>query len=315
MSAVHDGRRTIQHDGIFYDDEDILVSAALAFVREGIAADEVVMVNTGSHFVTPLLRAVFAGDEQVVFAERPHYSNPAAALDSYRRVMEKGLREGVRGYRAMGFIDFADSILPWQEWVRYEAAVNEVFADLPFRTLCPYDTSRLPSVIIEPMKRARSGLVAGDGRHDNPDYVPPAALMGRDELRTPPLAVQGSAPRMVLEPGEELMELRMEVYAATMFTDLPRRKVDDFVAAVGQVVANAHEHGKPPVRLRLWAADTQVVCTVTDQGHGIDDPLLGWARPRRPEQGIGLWASRQLVDVLDYDLADDGFTVRVAAFA
>lgn len=315
MSAVHHGRRTIQHDGIFYDDEDVLVSAALAFVREGIAADEVVMINTGDHFVTPLLRAVFAGDEQVVIAERPQYTSPAAALDRYRRVMEEGLAQGVRGYRAMGYIDFGGSILPWQEWVRYEAAVNEAFADLPFRTLCPYDTSRLPATIIDPIKRAHTGLVDADGWHANPEYVDPGALLRRDHLRTPPLAVQGSAPRMVLEPGTDLMELRMEVYAATMFTHLPRRKVDDFVAAVGQVVANAHQHGKPPVRLTLWAADTQVVCTVTDQGPGLDDPMLGWSRPRSPEQGIGLWASRQLVDVLDFEQAGDGFTVRVASFA
>lgn len=315
MSAVVDGRSTIQHDGVFYDDDSVLVSAALAFVRGGIAADEVVLVNTGDHFVTPLLRAVFGGDEQVVFAERPLYSTPAAALDRYRRVVEQGVADGVRGYRAMGYIDLGAGSLPWQEWVHYEAAVNAVFADLPFRTLCPYDVSDLPASVVEQMMRTHSGLVGADGWRPNEGYVEPADLLALEELRTPALPVQGGAPRMVLEPGEDLMELRMDVYAATMFTDLPRRKVDDFVAAVGQVVANAHEHGRPGVHLRLWASDASVVCTVTDQGSGFADPLVGWLRPHHPDQGLGLWAVRQLVDVLDFSRGEDGFTVRVASIA
>jgi anti-sigma regulatory factor (Ser/Thr protein kinase) len=69
------------------------------------------------------------------------------------------------------------------------------------------------------------------------------------------------------------------------------------------------------VVLRLWAADATVVCTVTDQGPGIADPLAGYARPRHPSEGLGLWATRQLVDVLDYEQAHDGFTVRLTAFA
>ncbi len=120
---------------------------------------------------------------------------------------------------------------------------------------------------------------------------------------------------MVLQPDDDLMDLRMEVYAATMFTALPSRTVDDLVAAFGEVVANAHRHGSPPVTLKLWAADAAVVCTVTDASPGISDPLAGYARPRDPAQGLGLWAARQLCEVLDFQHGPDGFTVRVAAFA
>jgi anti-sigma regulatory factor (Ser/Thr protein kinase) len=81
------------------------------------------------------------------------------------------------------------------------------------------------------------------------------------------------------------------------------------------VVSNAHEHGRAPVTLRLWAADAAVVCTVTDRGPGIDDPLVGYARPRDPSEGLGLWAARQLCDVLDYERGAEGFAVRIAAFA
>lgn len=305
--------RRIRHDAILYDDDFDFVSAAIPFVREGIEAGEVIMINTVTNPVTPLLRAMFADEEQVVIADRTVYNTPAAALDGYRRIMEKGLAEGAAGYRAMGYIDFELSHLPWQEWLRYEAAVNRVFADFPFRTICPYDVSQLPTTITDPILRAHTGLVTPDGWVANTDYVNPEELVAREELRTPPLPIQAGVPRMAIEPSRDLMELRMELYAATMFTSVPRVRVDDFVKAVAEVVANAHKYGADPVRLRLWASDTDLVCTVTDQGTGIADPLAGYARPRSPsEGGLGLWAARQLCDILDYGLGSDGFTVRVA---
>lgn len=314
MSVTSERRRLLQHDAILYEDESSFVSAAVSFVREGVERDEVVMVNTGANPVTSLLRAIFGREEQVVFADGAVYSTPASVLDRYRRTMERGLASGVKGYRAMGFIDFDNSALPWQEWLRYEAAVNRVFADFPFRTLCPYDTSVLPHEITDAIMRAHTGLVDHDGWHENDNYVDPEKLVVCDSLVTPPHPLQETAPRMVLEPEDDLMELRLEVYSATMFTDLSSRKIDDFVAAVGQVMENAHQHGSPPVRLQLWAADAAVVCTVTDQGSGIEDPLVGYARPTDPLEGLGLWAVRQLCDVLDYHRGEDGFTVRLASF-
>lgn len=313
MTAAETSRR-LQHDGIFYDDGDQFLAAALPFVREGVERGEVVMVNTGSHPLTPVLRALFAGEDQVVVADRQVYSTPATALDGYRRTMEKGLSEGVAGYRAIGYIDFAGGSLPWQEWVKYEAAVNRVFHDFPFRTVCPYDVSKLPRSITDPIMRTHTGLLGPDGVRPNEQYLDPELLLADEALATPSHPLQSSAPRMVLEPGDDLRELALEVYAATMFTDLPGRKLDDFVSSVTEIVANAHRHGGEPVRLRLWAAETAVVCTVSDAGPGITDPLLGFARPGDPSQGLGLWAARQLVDILDYEHGPEGFTVRVAAF-
>jgi anti-sigma regulatory factor (Ser/Thr protein kinase) len=307
-------QRHLQHDAIFYDDESIFATAAVSFVREGVERGEVVMVNTGTSSVTSLLRAMFADEEQVVFADRPVYSTPAGALDGYRRTMERGLATGAVGYRAMGFIDFESTNLPWQEWLRYEAAVNRVFADFPFQTLCPYDTSKVSREITEAISRSHTGLVDIAGWRVNDSYLVPEELVVAEGLVTPPHPLQETAPRMVLEPDDDVMALRMEVYAATLFTALPSRKVDDFVAAVGEVVSNAHEHGRAPVTLKLWAADAVIVCTVTDRGPGIDDPLVGYARPRDPSEGLGLWAARQLCDVLDYERGPEGFTVRVAAF-
>jgi anti-sigma regulatory factor (Ser/Thr protein kinase) len=313
--SAQESPRRLQHDAIFYDNECVFANAAASFVREGIARNEIVMVNTGTNPVTSLLRAMFQGEDQVVFAEQPVYNTPAIAIDGYRRTMQQGLAAGVVGYRAMGFIDFDHTDLPWQEWLRYEAAVNRVFADFPFQTLCPYDTTAVAGETVDAMVRAHSGLVGPHGRRDNERYVDPAELVLAEGLRTPAHPLQETTPRMVLKPGDDLTELRMEVYAATMFTALPSRKVDDLVAAVGEVVSNAHRYGDEPVCLKLWAADATVVCVVTDTGPGIADPLVGYARPTDPSGGLGLWAARQLVDVLDYERDEVGFHVRVISNA
>lgn len=306
--------RRIHHDAVFYDDEFDFVTAALSFVRGGVDAGELVLVNTGTNPVTPLLRALFADEEQVVIADRPVYETPAAALDGYQRTLEKGLADGVRGYRVIGHIDFDGARLPWQEWLRYEAAVNRVLADYPLRTMCPYDTSTTPPAVTDAIRLAHEGLYTPAGRQPNPEYVEPAELVTRQELLTPPHPLEATPPRMVLSPPRDEAELRMELYAATMFTGLPRLTVDDFVKAVTEVVGNAFKHGMDPVRLKLWASADALVCTVTDQGAGIADPLAGYAHPRRPSEGLGLWAARQLCDVLDYRHTADGFTVRVVTY-
>lgn len=305
----------LQHDGIFYDDETTLAAAATSFIRDGIAAGELVMVNTGDHPMSPMLRALFCAEPQVVFPRHAVYATPAGTLDGYRRMLEKGMAEGVRGFRVMGFIDLDQGRLPWQEWLRYEAAVNHVLQEFPVRTLCPYDVTAASSEVIDALVRAHHGIVDESGRRPNPAYVDPTDLVTEPALRTPPHPLQEQHPRMVLQPDGDLQALRMELYAATMFTELPRLQVDDLVSAVTEVVDNAHRHGTQPVTLSLWAADRAVVCTVADRGPGFDDPLAGFARPRDPSEGVGLWGVRQLVDVFDCERTDAGFSVRLASFA
>lgn len=307
-------RSPLRHDAIFYDDEAFLRSAATAFVRDGVERGEVVLVNTGPHPVTSHLRGLFADADRVVFNEVHVYDTPATALDGYRRTMDAGLAAGVTGYRAIGHIDFGTSHLPWQEWLRYEAAVNRAFAGYPFHTLCPYDTAAVGAEVVAAMRRAHAGFVEPGGWTANEGYVDPAELVVAEGMRTPRHPLQDTAPRIVLEPASDLEGLRLEVHAATLFTDLPRRKLDDFVSAVVEVARNARTHGSPPVELRLWAEGEGVLCTVTDSGPGITDPLAGYTRPTEVTQGLGLWAARQLSDVLDFELGEHGFSVRVASF-
>lgn len=315
MSARVHQHAALQHNAIFYNAPADLTTAAERFVREGLEAGEVVLVNSGSNPVTEALSAVYGDEKRVVFAESPVYGRPVSVIDAYQRIMDRGLAAGVPGYRAMGFIDFDNTDLPWQEWLLYEAAVNRVFADYPFRTLCPYDTTEVEPGILEAIRCTHTGLVTPHGVRPNPGYLDPADLVRHEGWSTPRAAVQDDPPHLVLDRTENLTELRLELFPATLMSAVPRQKVDDFVTAVCEVTANAWRHGAPPVRLRLWTEVDTLLCTVTDQGPGIDDAFVGYARPSSTEASLGLWAARQLCDVLDFDRTRDGFEVRLVAYA
>ena len=67
--------------------------------------------------------------------------------------------------------------------------------------------------------------------------------------------------------------------------------------AVHEVASNGLRHGEPPVTVRVWLGPGRVVCTVTDRGHGFDDPFTGYlmahftgddtAQQERVEQELG----------------------------
>lgn len=307
----------LQHHALFYDDDDEFFAAAVHFVRQGVERGEAVLVNTGTNPVTALLRALFSSEDAVVFADSPVYAKPVSAIDRYRREMDRGLGGEATGYRAMGFIDFDHGYLPWHEWLRYEAAVNQVFEHYPFQTLCPYDTGSVEAQIVSAMRCAHPTVLEGGSPRSNREYVEPAALVTRPDLVTPADPLQFAEPLLELSVVDDLRSLRMDLYPSTILSGLPRKDVDDFVKAVGEVAGNAWTHGTGPVRLRLWAAPDRLVCTVTDQGPGIQDPLRGYARgtsEAATHEGLGLWAARQLVDVLDYARSEDGFTVRLVTY-
>jgi hypothetical protein len=57
-----------------------------------------------------------------------------------------------------------------------------------------------------------------------------------------------------------------------------------------------------------------VLCTVTDQGPGLDNPLAGYTPIQTDDPhyaGAGLWLARQCCDQLDAIAGPDGFTVRL----
>jgi len=85
----------------------------------------------------------------------------------------------------------------------------------------------------------------------------------------------------------------------------------DAVLALDELVANAREHGSPPIEVSAWA-DGKLVVEVSDGGAGDARPPELPDRPPRDDarSGRGLWIVRQLTDHVAVDAVPERTTVR-----
>lgn len=311
----------LQHNALFFDDDHTLFSGAMGFVRRGVQRGEVVLVAESGNRAAPLLRARFGDEPLVRFTCDPLYVRPVDVVGHYKRSVEQLLSKGAPGVRLMGFLDLAGSELPWQEWLRYEAAFTRLFTDYPVTTLCPWDTRVLTGEQARALRAAHPGLLGVHSVSSNEEYVEPEHLVAWPALVVPADPVQHREPDVQLDDVDSVSTVRVETYPALFATDLAAQTVHGFVKALGEVAANGWIHGARPVAVRLWTTPRKVVATVTDRGRGVSDPFLGYLPAPGGHDGadttagLGLWAARLLCDLVDYRHTSEGFTVRLAASA
>ncbi len=89
-------------------------------------------------------------------------------------------------------------------------------------------------------------------------------------------------------------------------------RASDLVLALDELIANAREHGRPPITVSGWY-DGRLVLTVADPGHGFDFGSVVRQHPpvMLGRRGRGLWIVRQVTDHIDVDASSAGTTVRV----
>jgi anti-sigma regulatory factor (Ser/Thr protein kinase) len=181
-------------------------------------------------------------------------------------------------------------------WVEADAAVNVALASLPVTMTCLYPAE--PGAD-EPgaVHWNHPELVGDDGSvHANPDARPPAEVLARYPVPTPP-SLGPPDSELSFTPWQ-LIELRAAVAEATEQVGLSRSRAQDFVLAVNEVASNAVEHGRGLRRLRMWHRPGRVICEVHDNG-SLANPLPGLIPPHpNNPRGRGLWIARQLCDLL-----------------
>lgn len=103
----------------------------------------------------------------------------------------------------------------------------------------------------------------------------------------------------------------------TAIRDLAERhgfasRASDLTLALDELVANAQEHGRPPITVRCWY-DGRLVLSVSDAGPGFNLREIVQSHPpvMLGRRGRGLWIIRQVTDHVHVDHDDAGTTVRV----
>lgn len=137
-----------------------------------------------------------------------------------------------------------------------------------------------------------------------------------------PLAPRPRAPsRPVIEPSryhavladdpDSLERVRSDMGELAGHAGL-RERAADVMLAIDELVANAREHGRPPIVVDAWA-DGRLVIEVSDGGQGFETEPSWPSRPPSPAEsrGRGLWIVRQLADNVHVHTGPKGTRVRM----
>lgn len=304
------------HEALLASSIEDLVGGTAAWLRTGLEVGEDAVVIGDRGQGSALADAV--GDFRVMVLDQADvYGKPVKTLGFMGDFVRDRVAAGSRRVRMVGAVDFGATAESGEDWQQYEAVCNAVLAELPLWSVCVYDTHRLSAPHVEtaalthPLLRSPTGMTTA-----SPSYADPREVLAVRRVNTP---APTAAARYSITGSHQLAGLRAWL-RQQLARHLPsgggsrEQRQDDFVLAVDEVATNALRHGRPPVHLGIRVDPDQLTCTVTDQGAGLTDPLVGWTVPNHPAastSGRGLWLARHLCDRVTPVHAPEGFSIRL----
>lgn len=301
-------RTAFRHEAIFYAGLDEFVPSMAAFIREGLAAQEPVLVIVVPSKIELLREALGSDSAEVLFADMAEIGrNPARIIPVWQEFL--GGRSNGHAVRGIGEPIWAgrthQEILEAQ---RHESLINLAFDDAPAWILCPYDTTGLDGSVVDEAYRSHP-VVTTDGL-----VASSLAYRGLDQIARPfeaPLPDPPTNPRtLTVEPGT-LEMLRGLVSALGEEFGLSRMRIGDLVLAVNEIATNTLRHSGGHGTFRSWHEADAIIMELSDRGY-IGEPLAGRRIPVREQQGgLGLWIVNQLCDLVQIRTSATGSTIRL----
>jgi anti-sigma regulatory factor (Ser/Thr protein kinase) len=295
------------HELALYGSDRELLDTVVPFLLDGVEAGEPTLAA-----LTPrneeLVRQAVGPTSGVSFVPAAsEYDRPAATIRSYRARFDALVAAGAEQIRVVGDVPVPAGPR-WDEWARYEAAANTVFAGYPLWGLCSYDARTLPDDVLDDLLATHPNVAHGHDHRPNPGFVDPTRFHEqRPAASLDPL--QADAPAAALVDPDPA-EARAAAAAVAVDAGLDVHHTEDLLVVASELVTNGHLHGSPPVTFEAWAAPGRVLVSVTDGGPGPDHALVGLQRSDRAFGGMGLWIAHQLADDVVLDFGPGGFTVR-----
>jgi anti-sigma regulatory factor (Ser/Thr protein kinase) len=300
-----EGLGRYSHDVLIHDTDEQLVDAVRSFVRTGLSSGGDVLVHSDERRVALLRDALGTHPGLEYGLDRDLYQSPMATLFDYQRAMRQD--SSGRAHWVTGTVPMTEGPATPAAWARYESAVNEALGSFPFHALCTYDTRALPAHVVAAARATHPHVSDGTTRGPSLDYLDPG------EFLTSPLAETPAAPAgtptlaFTLQSPVDLAAARRLIRSGAATTTAPAKSREDLLAAASEVLANAVEHGGPPVDVEVWAeaGESRLTCRVTDHGGGIANTMAGYRYPDSTA-ALGLWVARQLCEDLVIGEGPDG---------
>jgi anti-sigma regulatory factor (Ser/Thr protein kinase) len=301
---------TFRHEALLYNGVADFVDTASSFIRDAFASDEPVLVVVGAEKIALLREELGSEADKVEFRDMATVgSNPARIIPAwYDFVADQTAR--TRYFRGIGEpISNDRSPEALVECQRHESLLNLAFHDAgAWWLLCPYDTSALPSSVLEEALRSHPFVWEGGAHRSSDSYL------DLDLIRQPfdlPLPEPKTVPWVMPFALEDLAALRSAVCDHARRHGFGVSAAEDIVVAVNEVAINSLCHGGGRGLLRVWREGDMFTCEIRDSGH-LDQPLAGRRRPEAGQEGgFGIWLVHQLCDLVQMRQFPEGNCVRM----
>jgi anti-sigma regulatory factor (Ser/Thr protein kinase) len=301
---------SFSHEALMYAGDQEFISGTAAFIRDGLAASEQMLVVVSAPKIAALRDELGRDAAGVVFADMAAVgANPARIIPAWREFVDEHASSG-RPFRGIGEpISAERGPAELVECERHEALLNLAFADGPaWRLLCPYDIQALEPEVIEEAMRTHPVIVAEASSMASDSYY------GLDSVAAPfdwPLPEPPGLIEQMRFGADDLSALRSYVFNLAIDLGIDRARAEDLVLAVHEIATNSVRHGGGRGTLRAWLDGNAVVCEVRDGGR-IEHPMAGRVTPPRDrEGGRGLWIANQLCDLVQIRTYAAGSVVRM----
>jgi anti-sigma regulatory factor (Ser/Thr protein kinase) len=299
------------HEALFYAGTREYVEQNASFIREGLAADEPVLVMVPAD-KGELLRAQLGPEaDRVCFVDmRDAGRNPGRIISAWNDFGAEHRAENPR-LRGIGEPIWAgrsgDELVECQH---HESLINLAFEGAHgFRLLCPYDTDALPPAVIDEARRSHPLVLEHDRPRPCEGYRGTEAIGLEDSPLPPP-----RAPSEEMSFHERTLEIvRRFVSAHAGEAGLAPDRSYDLVLAVNEAATNSVRYAGGQGVIRIWEDDgSGLVCEIRDSGRMVNNPLVGRRRPADGRNGgRGLWLAHQLCDLVQLRSGHTGTVVRL----
>jgi anti-sigma regulatory factor (Ser/Thr protein kinase) len=286
------------------------MDATVSFVKEGVAANEPVLVAVPEPKVG-MIRTVLGGlAERVQFADMTDLGhNPAQIIPAWRLFVSvhSGHTRPIRGIGEPIWAGRTQAELV--EAQGHESLLNLALADVSgLWLLCPYDLSALGPSVIEEAQRSHP-IVVRDGVRQESSTCRDSTAMAAAPFSAP-LPEPDSPRELVFEIGS-LTSVRRFVSSEAHKAGCDLSRISQLVLAVNEVTTNTIRHAGGIGLLRLWRDGASLVCEIRDRGR-LDHPLVGREYPTvNQEGGRGLWMVNQVCDLVQVRTLSSGTIVRL----
>ena len=299
---------SFRHEAFFYADEAQYVGQVAEFFAEGRKGHEPILVAVPTAKIdllrTELEPETLAGVRMVAMEDVGR--NPAWIIPAWSEFVDEcGWDRPARGIGEPTWAERSpDEIV---ECGRYEALVNSAFAHAAsFTLLCPYDTGALPPDVVAEARRNHPHVIVAGERSVSTQYADDVP-----DMMVAPLPVRPDDASVWFFDGEVMTSRRIGIGDIVGPALADRARLDGYLLAVGEAMANSVRHGGGAGEIALWPIPGGFVCEITDRGR-LEDPLAGRRRPAvESGGGRGLWLMHQMCDLVQIRAVPTGQVIRL----